>query len=94
MPCKQTDNSGLPNRLILEEPSLLFYPRPATHWFHNPPQDGADFTCAVVDFDGGPANPLARALPALIALPLARIEGLEMALGLLFVRTKPAYSRA
>lgn len=80
--------SDLPQRLELREPTLLFYPRPARHWFHNPPRDGPDFTCALVEFDGGPLNPLARALPRLIALPLAQVEGLDAALALLFAETE------
>jgi len=67
-----------------DEPTLLLYPRPLTHRFHNPPQEGSDFTCARLNFDGGAYNPLARALPALVAIPLARVPGLEMALELLF----------
>lgn len=70
-----------------DEPTLLLYPRPLTHHFHNPPVEGADFTCARLDFDGGPCNPLARALPALIALPLAQVSGLDQALELLFTET-------
>lgn len=70
-----------------DEPTLLLYPRPLTHRFHNPPREGADFTCARLDFDGGPYNPLARALPPLIALPLARVPGLAQALELLFSET-------
>ncbi|EHK63658.1 AraC family transcriptional regulator [Achromobacter arsenitoxydans] len=80
--------SGLPRRLRVAEPTLLFYPRPVHHEFHNPPQDGSDFTCATLHFDGGDRHPLVRALPPLIALPLARVGGLEQALGLLFAETE------
>lgn len=73
--------------LRFDEPTLLLYPRPFTHRFHNPPVDGSDFTCARLDFDGGSHNPLARALPPLIALPLARVQGLDSALELLFAET-------
>jgi AraC-like DNA-binding protein len=66
---------------------VLFYPRPAAHSFHNPPVDGSDFTCATLDFDGGALNPLARGLPALMVLPLDKVEGLEPALALLFAET-------
>src|SRR5690606_8783493 len=45
------------------------------------------FTCAQLTFDGGAYNPLARALPALVALPLARVSGLDLALELLFAET-------
>lgn len=80
--------AGLPRRLKLEQPTLLFYPRPAPHTFHNPPRDGAEFTCATLDFDGGALNPLARALPPLLVLPLNSVAGLEASLGLLFAETE------
>ncbi|WP_144630526.1 AraC family transcriptional regulator [Bordetella genomosp. 13] len=79
---------GVPRTLRLNEPTLLFYPCPVTHRFVNAPREGSDFTCARLRFDGGPENPLARALPALIALPLARVHGLEAALELLFAETE------
>lgn len=77
----------VPESMRFDEPSLLLYPLPLTHRFHNPPVDGSDFTCARLVFDGGPNNPLARALPRLIALPLARVQGLDAALELLFAET-------
>jgi AraC-like DNA-binding protein len=80
--------SGLPARVELEAPLLFFYPRPTTHQFHNPPIEGSDLTCAAVDFVGGLLNPLARALPPLIVLPLERVEGLGAALDLLFAETE------
>ena len=76
--------AGLPRRLELREPSLLFYPRSVAHDFHSAPAEGSDLTCATLDFDGGDSHPLARALPALVVLPLHRIEGLEQSLALLF----------
>ena len=77
----------VPASMHFDEPALLLYPRPLTHRFHNPPVEGADFTCARLKFDGGTYNPLARALPPLIALPLARVSGLDLALELLFAET-------
>ena len=79
--------SGAPERLLLTEPSLMFYPRPLWHEFRNPPRDGGDFACATVELEGGERNPLSRALPPLLVLPLARVEGLEGALTLLFAET-------
>lgn len=78
----------VPQAMQFDEPTLLLYPRPFTHHFHNPPTEGADFTCARLDFEGGPDNPLARALPPLIALPLIRVPGLHAALDLLFAETE------
>ncbi|MGB6102379.1 MAG: AraC family transcriptional regulator [Pusillimonas sp.] len=77
----------VPKSMRFDEPTLLLYPRPLTHRFHNPPAEGSDFTCARLNFDGGAYNPLARALPPLIALPLARVSGLDLALELLFAET-------
>ena len=71
-------------RLEISEPTLLFYPQPLAHQFHNAPKEGSDFTCASVHFEGGGNHPLARALPPVIVLPLAKVPGLEGALDLLF----------
>jgi AraC-like DNA-binding protein len=71
-------------RLKLAEPTLLFYPRPLHHEFVNPPREGADFTCATLDFDGGERNPIVQSLPAFIQVPLKAVDGLEPALALLF----------
>ena len=85
---RHAPSSGLPRVLKVTEPSLLFYPRPLAHTFHNPPVEESDFVCAELEFDGGGANPLVRALPALVLLPLARVEGLQAALALLFAETE------
>lgn len=79
--------SGAPRRIRLREPSLLFYPRPLAHDFHHAPEEGSDFVCAALDFDGGPGNPLLHALPPLVVLPLAQVAGLEHSLALLFAET-------
>jgi AraC-like DNA-binding protein len=71
-------------RLEISEPTLLFYPQPLAHQFHNAPKEGSDFTCASVHFEGGANHPLARALPPVIVLPLARVPSLSGALELLF----------
>src|SRR5690606_1601753 len=76
-----------PRSMRFDEPTLLLYPRPFTHRFHNPPAEGSDFTCARLAFEGGAQHPLARALPALVAVPLARVPGLGAALDLLFAET-------
>jgi len=80
--------SGAPRRLRLSEPTLLLYPRPLEHDFHNAPQEGSDFVCATLDFDGGPRHPLVQALPAFLALPIAEVAGIEQTLSLLFAETE------
>ncbi len=76
--------SGAPSKITVREPTLLLYPRPLAHAFHNAPVEGSDFTCAALDFDGGSQHPLVRALPPLLVLPLRQVAGLDAALGLLF----------
>ncbi|MBO9679748.1 MAG: AraC family transcriptional regulator [Acidovorax sp.] len=44
-------------------------------------------TCATLEFEGGSAHPLARALPPLTVLPLARLPELDHTLALLFAET-------
>lgn len=80
--------SGAPRRVKVNEPSLLFYPRPLAHDFHNVPAEGCDFVCASLDFDGGGSHPLARALPSMMVLPLSAVSGLEQSLALLFAETE------
>lgn len=80
--------SGAPRKLEVAEPSLLFYPRPLAHDFHNAPREGSDFVCATLAFDGGDMHPLARALPPLIALPLSRVDTMAQTLSLLFAEAE------
>lgn len=81
-------DSGVPTTVKVVEPTLLFYPRPLEHDFHNAPTEGTDFVCATLDFDGGLKHPLARALPPLVLLPLHAMEGMEHTLALLFAETE------
>ncbi len=75
-------------KLKLSEPTLLFYPRPLEHNFHNAPADGSDFVCATLDFDGGTRHPLVQALPPLLALKISAVEGIDQTLNLLFAETE------
>jgi AraC-like DNA-binding protein len=80
--------SGAPRKIKLSEPTLLFYPRPLEHDFHNAPTEGSDFACATLDFDGGTNHPLVRALPPMVALRIEEVEGIEQTLTLLFAETE------
>jgi AraC-like DNA-binding protein len=81
---------GVATVVRVDEPMLLLYPRPLRHVFVNPPSEGSDFTCATVGFDGGEHNPIVRALPPLVRVPLREVEGLQPALALLFAETDRA----
>lgn len=68
----------------VDRPSLLFYPRPLEHAFHNAPDEDSDFACAALEVDGGADHPLVRALPPVVVLPLDEVPTLGPALDLLF----------
>ena len=88
MEVSHQSGGAAPVHIVVDEPTLLFYPRPLEHAFHNAPVDGADFVCATLDFDGGAQHPLARALPSLVVLPLNAVDGLAQTLDLLFAETE------
>lgn len=75
---------GVARALDFDAPTLLLYPRALHHEFVNPPVDGADFTCATLDFEGGARHPLVQSLPPLVAVPLSAIDGIDQSLDLLF----------
>ena len=54
------------------------------HRFITDARRGADLTCANLHFDGGVANPVAAALPAVVCLPLSGVHGADSVLTLLF----------
>ncbi|PVE97965.1 AraC family transcriptional regulator [Microbacterium sp. TPD7012] len=79
-----TDERGGTERLQIERPSLLFFPRPSAHSFLNAPTEESDFACATLEFAGGATHPLVQALPPVIVLPLDEVSTLSPALDLLF----------
>jgi AraC-like DNA-binding protein len=68
----------------ITEPTLLFYPRPMTHRFVSDAATGADMACANLAFGGGGHDPVSRALPAFVCLPLAELRSAGAVLDLLF----------
>lgn len=82
MEVRHASDTGLVQRLQVREPSLVFYPRPLAHDFHNAPAEGSDFVCATLDFEAG--HPLVQALPPLVLLPLSQVPPIAATLDLLF----------
>lgn len=80
---------GAPVRkhVVVDEPTLVLYPRAVHHTFVNPPREGSDLTCATLHFAGGDRNPIVAALPPLLLVPLNVVDGLRPALELLFAET-------
>src|ERR1700744_2345090 len=44
--------------LVIDTPSILFFPRPRLHRLHGPEQAGAELACATIEFGAGMSNPL------------------------------------
>lgn len=70
--------------LVVETPSILFFPRPQQHRLHGPETEGADLVCATVQFGVDMLNPLTASLPEPFVVPLSALPELTPALGLLF----------
>lgn len=73
---------GLGTRLT--EPSLVFFPRAATHRLSADEAMGADLICASVHFGTEFGNPLVTGLPASVVIPLAAAPAMQRVLELLF----------
>jgi AraC-like DNA-binding protein len=69
---------------LIDQPSVLFYPRPMKHRFQVDEKDGAELVCARVEFGAGMLNPLVLAMPELRVVPLASVRELNPAAELLF----------
>lgn len=71
------------DRLELDEPTALFYPRPLQHGLETSLGDSVDLVCAAIEF-GRTDNPVLRSLPDVIVIPLARLPAFGATQALLF----------
>ncbi len=71
-------------RIAIDEPAVLFFPRPAFHRLQAERRDNAQIICASVRYGTGTRNPLANALPPLIVIKLSEAPTLNAATKLLF----------
>jgi AraC-like DNA-binding protein len=65
-----------PQTLALDQPGLLFLPRPGPHRLIVPAEASADMVCGTVQFGLGGWNPLTATLPDVVILPLGAFSGL------------------
>src|SRR5258708_17609549 len=70
-------------QMVIDTPSILFFPRPRIHRLHGPEQEGAELVCATIEFGAGMLNPLIASLPEPLALPLDALPELAPTLQLL-----------
>src|ERR1700741_4171450 len=71
-------------QIVIDTPSVLFFPRPRLHRLHGPEEEGAELVCATIEFGTGMLNPLIASLPEPLVLPLDALPELAPALELLF----------
>jgi AraC-like DNA-binding protein len=71
-------------QIVIDAPSILFFPRPRLHRLHGPVQEGAELVCATIEFGAGMLNPLITSLPEPLVLPLDALPELAPTLELLF----------
>ncbi|MBI4740811.1 MAG: AraC family transcriptional regulator [Betaproteobacteria bacterium] len=75
-------NSPSTQTLVIDRPSVLFYPQPYRHRLQSTNLDNAELVCATIEL--GLSHPLFNALPELLVIPLKDVAGLETGLTLLF----------
>ncbi len=76
-------SSDLHPPLHLTEPCLLLYPRQARHIFVASEGSVADLICARIDLGSVAGSPIAYALPDILHLPLASMQGMKATMDLL-----------
>lgn len=67
----------------IDQPTLVFMPRPDAHRLITDEREGADVVCANVMFGAGGHNPITDSLPGVVCVPLAALPGAEALLSLL-----------
>ena len=70
--------------LTIDQPSVLFYPRPCSHRLQPDEEDGANLLCATVDLGIEMRNPLVMGLPDVLVIPLHEVAAFAPTLDLLF----------
>jgi AraC-like DNA-binding protein len=69
---------------VIEEPSVLFFPRPCPHSLIPVDEKGCELLCASVDLGVRVRSPLAMALPEVLILPMNDMSPIVPTLELLF----------
>lgn len=69
---------------VLDQPSLIFFPRPSRHRLTADEADGADLVCASGEFGASLGNPLVHGLPPLLVMPLHQAPAMACVLDALF----------
>jgi len=81
-PVRFTHDDG--STLAVDAPAMVFYPRGLSHRLAVPDGATATLLCALIGFQDGGANALARMLPDVLHVPLAALAPMRLTLELLF----------
>ncbi|MDE2423515.1 MAG: helix-turn-helix transcriptional regulator [Betaproteobacteria bacterium] len=71
--------------IVVDEPSLVFFPKPVYHRFRSIFDYGSDMICSTISFVSGMQNPLTNGLPEILILPLRKLLGFEKIFELLYL---------
>jgi AraC-like DNA-binding protein len=71
-------------QIVIDTPSIVFFPRPHRHRLRGPEEEGAELVCATIEFGAGMLNPLIASLSEPLVLPLDALPELAPTLQLLF----------
>ncbi|TWO70501.1 AraC family transcriptional regulator [Caenimonas sedimenti] len=70
--------------LIIDQPSLVFFPQACAHWVRAVDDRGFDLVCAFTQFGERFQQAVSLALPEVVVLPLARLDAIRHTLEALF----------
>jgi AraC-like DNA-binding protein len=70
--------------MVIDRPSILFFPRPRRHRLYASEEEGTELVCAKIEFGAGLLNPLIASLPEPLVIPLDSLPALAPTLQLLF----------
>lgn len=70
--------------VILDKPSLIFFPKPNVHHLRAKESDNARVVCASIRYGADTSNPLTNALPAMVTLAFADDEYVQATVNGLF----------
>ena len=62
--------------LLVEQPSLVFFPLGCPHWVRAVDDDGFDLVCAFTTYGEGFSRAISLSLPEVLVVPLSRLEGI------------------
>jgi AraC-like DNA-binding protein len=71
-------------QMIIDEPSIVFFPNSRHHRLHGSENEGAELVCATIEFGAGMLNPLIASFPEPLVLALDALPEFEPTLQLLF----------